>query len=57
VGIIFSARHYNDKVLVIMSNEIVEKLARLFEAEVIKLKDYDKINAVYLRLKKVREME
>ena len=30
-------------VLVITSNEIMEELARLFRAEVIKLKDYDKI--------------
>lgn len=55
-GIIFSARDYADKVLVITSNEVVEELARRFGAEVIKLKDYDKINAIYLGLKKVKEM-
>jgi|GEM_PF-3206937 len=55
-GVIFSARDYADRVLVITSNENVEELARLFGAEVIKLKDYDKINAIYLGLKKVREM-
>jgi hypothetical protein len=56
VGIIFSARDYADKVLIITNSEIVEGLARLFGAEVIKLKDYDKISAVYLGLKKVKEM-
>ncbi len=35
----------------------MEELARLFGAKVVKLKDYDKINAIYLGLKKVREME
>ncbi|MBE8539366.1 hypothetical protein [Geoglobus acetivorans] len=55
-GIIFSARDYADRVLVITSNEIVEELARTAEAEIIKLKDYDKINAVYLGLKKAKEM-
>jgi len=39
VGIIFSARDYADKVLIITNSEIVEGLARLFGAEVIKLKD------------------
>jgi len=33
-----------------------QELARLFGAEVIKLKDYDKINAIYLGLKKAKEM-
>jgi len=55
-GIIFSAIDYADRVLVITSSEIVEGLARLFGAEVVKLDDYDKINAVYLGLKKAREM-
>lgn len=55
-GVIFSARDYAERVLVITSNEIVEELARLFGAEVIKLKDYDRINAVYLGLKKAKEM-
>ena len=54
-GIIFSARDYADKVLVITSSEIVEELARLFGAEVVKLDEYDKINAVY-RIEKAREM-
>lgn len=55
-GVIFRASDYADRVFVITSNEIVEELARRFEAEVIKLKDYDKINAIYLGLKKAREM-
>ena len=56
-GIIFRASDYADKVLVITNNEIVEEAARIAGAEVVKLKNYDKINAVYLGLKKAKEME
>ena len=40
-GIIFRARDHADRVLVITGNEIVEELAKLAGAEVVKQKDCD----------------
>ena len=55
-GVIFRASDYADRILVITSNETVERLARIAGAEVIKQKDYDRVEAVYLGLKKAKEM-